>query len=304
MKILITGGAGFIGSHIVDAYIEAGHEVVIIDNLSTGSKKNINPKARLYEADILDLDALREVFQKEQPEVVNHHAAIAAVGASLRDPIPTIETNVLGTTNICLCANEFGVKRLLFASTGGVMYGDPKKLPVSESAPRDPISPYALSKALAEDVIRFYAKMGSFTYFGFRYANAYGPRQDPKGEAGIVAIFSELIQDGKQPTIFGDGSKTRDYVHVSDIVSANLLALTKGKNDVANIGWGKEVSDKEIFQIIADVLDYKKEPTYAPFRKGEVMHISLDSSKAKKLLNWEPVIKLEEGVRRTLTTHE
>ncbi|MDP3725384.1 MAG: NAD-dependent epimerase/dehydratase family protein [Nanoarchaeota archaeon] len=302
MKILITGGAGFIGSHIADAYLRAGHDVVIADNFGTASEKNVPPRARLHRVDIRDLSLLRRVFEAERPDLVNHHAAIASVAHSLRDPTPTMDTNVMGTLNVAFLSSEFGVRKLLFASTGGVIYGDPPRLdlPVSESYPRNPLSPYALSKVLAEDIIKFYASRGGFSFLVFRYANVYGPRQNPKGEAGVIAIFSELMREETRPTIFGDGSKTRDYVYVDDIVSANLLALERGENEVLNIGLGKEITDDRVFQLVADEIEYKGNPNYAPFREGENLRISLDASRAEKILGWKPKISLEEGVRRTL----
>ncbi|HEY1405927.1 MAG TPA: SDR family NAD(P)-dependent oxidoreductase, partial [Spirochaetota bacterium] len=186
--IIVTGGAGFIASHIVDAYVAQGHRVVVIDDLSRGFEKNLNPNAVFYKADIRDLAAMREIFQKERPDVVNHHAAIAVVAESMRDPIPTMETNVTGTVNVLVAAGEADVKKILFASSAAV-YGNPKTLPVHESDPTEPISPYGLSKLQGEEAIKCYARLFGFAYTIFRYANAYGPRQNPKGEGGVVAIF-------------------------------------------------------------------------------------------------------------------
>lgn len=302
MKILITGGAGFIGSHVVDAYLQAGYRVVVIDNLATGFRKNVNPRAKFYKADIRNAKKIEEIFKKERPDVVNHHAAIAEVVKSLRDPMPTLDVNVTGTVNLLLSSGKYGVKKFIFSSTGGAIYGEPKKIPADERTEPVPLSPYGLSKHLGELVIQFYAKMYGFNYIIFRYPNVYGPRQNPKGEAGVVAIFGGLMKSGKRPTIFGDGTKTRDYVYVGDITRANVLALQKGKNEIINLGWGKKISDRQIFDTIAKYTNFKEKPIYAPYRKGEVYQIAITNAKAKQILNWAPNVKFEEGVRRTLET--
>jgi len=300
MKIIVTGGAGFIASHIADEYIKKGHKVVVIDNLWNGFRKNLNPKAKFYKADIRDLAQMEKIFKKERPEVVNHHAAIAQVVLSVRDPIPTLTTNVLGTVNVLTAFGKYGKgphRKFIYASTGGAMYGNPKKIPVNESAPQEPLSPYALSKQMAEEAVLFYAKTYNFPYFIFRYANVFGPRQNEKGEAGIVAIFMGLLKHNKQPTIFGDGSKTRDYVYVGDVAHANVLALAKGKNVRVNIGTGIEMSDREIFEAIARAAHYAGAPRYAPFRPGEIMHISIDAGRARRLLGWRPTVTLARGIQ-------
>jgi len=302
MKILVTGGVGFIGSHIVDAYINLGYKVVVIDNLSTGFRKNLNPKAKFYKVDIGDLPKIEKIFQKEKPQIVNHHAAIAEVVKSLRDPLPTLNVNVIGTINLLLVAGKIRVKKFIFSSTGGAIYGQPDKIPADENTPAIPLSPYGLSKLLGEECIKFYAKHYGFDYLIFRYPNVYGPRQNPKGEAGVVAIFSGLMRKGKQPTIFGDGSKTRDYVHIDDIVRANIIGLHKGKNEILNLGWAKKISDQKIFDTIAKNLNFKKPPIYAPFRHGEVYQIALSAKKARKNLGWQPQISLEEGIKKTVKT--
>jgi len=302
MKILVTGGVGFIGSHIVDAYINLGYKVVVIDNLSTGFRKNLNPKAKFYKVDIGDLPKIEKIFQKEKPQIVNHHAAIAEVVKSLRDPLPTLNVNVIGTINLLLVAGKIRVKKFIFSSTGGAIYGQPDKIPADENTPAIPLSPYGLSKLLGEECIKFYAKHYGFDYLIFRYPNVYGPRQNPKGEAGVVAIFSGLMRKGKQPTIFGDGSKTRDYVHIDDIVRANIIGLHKGKNEIFNLGWAKKISDQKIFDTIAKNLNFKKPPIYAPFRHGEVYQIALSAKKARKNLGWQPQISLEEGIKKTVKT--
>ena len=297
LKILITGGAGFIGSHIVDGYIKAGHKVAIIDNLSTGFRRNINPKAKFYQADIRDLKRVLNIFKKEKPAIVNHHAAIAEVVKSVKNPMPTFETNVPGTANVLLAFGKYGKgsgRKFIFSSSGGAIYGQPKKIPANENELINPLSPYGLSKFLGEEVIKFYSRQYEFDYLIFRYPNVYGPRQNPKGEAGVVAIFSGLMRRGKRPVIYGDGSKTRDYVYVDDIVRANIIGLRKGKNDIFNLGWGKEIKDRMIFDILAKELGFKEKPVYAAFRPGEVVRISLDAKKIRKALGWTP--KVEFGM--------
>ena len=303
MKIIVTGGAGFIASHVTDAYVKAGHNVVVIDNLLTGFRKNLNPKAKFYKADIRDLALIEKIMKRERPEVVNHHAAIAEVVKSVINPIPTYEVNVLGTANVLLAFGKFGKgknRRFIFSSTGGAIYGEPKKIPADESTPRTPLSPYGLSKAIGEDVINFYAKQYGFTPVIFRYPNVYGPRQNPKGEAGVIAIFGGLMKSGKQPIIFGDGTKARDYTYVGDLVRANLAALRKGDNAVINLGWGKPVTDNMIFKGVAKATGFSGKPKYAPYRKGEVYRISLDARKAHRLLGWKPSVELQEGIERAV----
>ncbi len=312
MKIIVTGGAGFIASHVTDAYIKAGHNVVVIDDLSKGFRKNLNPKAKFYNADITNLAAMDAIFKKEKPEIVNHHAAIAEVVHSVFDPIPTLTTNVIGTANLLLAFGHYGrgstnggtktsnKGKFIFSSTGGAMYGDPKKVPVNETAPENPLSPYGLSKKLAEQTIKFYAKQFGFDYYIFRYANVFGPRQNPHGEAGIVAIFSGLMKEGKRPTIFGNGKKARDYIYVEDVAAANVAALKKGRNATTNLGRGILVTDQEIYDVIAQAAGYDKKPMYGKFRPGEIYRISLDATRARKLLGWKPKTSMVEGVRKAI----
>jgi len=303
MKIIVTGGAGFIASHIADRYIKDGNRVIIIDNLSAGFRKNINPRAKFYKADIRNLSQIKRIFKKERPEIVNHHAAIAEVIKSVRNPIPTFETNVLGTANVSLAFGNFGVgkrKKFIFSSSGGAIYGDPKKIPADESTEIAPVSPYGLSKFLGEEIIKFYSREFGFKYLILRYANVYGPRQNPKGEAGVVAIFGRLIKIGIRPKIFGDGTKARDYVYIDDIVRANTLGLKRGGNEILNIGLERKISDRKIFDTIAKLLHYSDTPIHAPYRKGEIYQISLNARRAGKILDWRPRISLEDGIKKTL----
>lgn len=302
-KILITGGAGFIASHIADKYTKLGHKVAIIDNLATGFRRNINKKAKFYKTDIKNKTAIEKIFKKERPETVNHHAAIAEVVKSLRDPIPTYETNVLGTANVLRAFGEYGVgknKKFIFSSTGGAIYGQPDKIPADEKTPAIPLSPYGLSKLLGEEIIKFYTNHYGFKYLIFRYPNVYGPRQNPKGEAGVVAIFGGLMKSDQRPIIYGNGTKTRDYVYIDDIVSANVIALKKGKNEIINLGSGKETGDKKIYDLTAKAIDFKEKPIFAPARKGEVYRIAISGKKAEKMLGWKAKISIEVGIKNTI----
>jgi UDP-glucose 4-epimerase len=298
LKILVTGGAGFIGSNLVDALVDLNHDVVIVDNLFSGLRRNLNLKARFYEIDIRD-KKLSEVFEREKPDIVDHHAAQIDVRKSGEDPIADAEANILGSLNLITNCVRFGVKRVVYASTGGAIYGDPQYLPADENHPINPISQYGISKHTVEHYLHLYSIIYGLEYMSLRYSNVYGPRQNPYGEAGVVAIFAIQMLTGKQPTIFGPGDKTRDYTHVSDIVKANIGALTKGKNAIYNIGTGVETSDQEIFDTLASVLGYRGKPVYAPVRKGEVYRISLECSKARKELGWTPRLSLKEGIAQT-----
>ncbi|RJQ29510.1 SDR family NAD(P)-dependent oxidoreductase [Candidatus Parcubacteria bacterium] len=299
MKILVTGGAGFIGSHVVDAYLRAGHRVVVVDNLSTGSRKNLDPRAKFYRADVRSLTAIKKIFKKERPRVVSHYAALVHVAESMRNPIPTFNVNVLGTINVLVAFRESKEKRkkIIFASSGGSIYGNPKLLPVKENAAPNPLSPYALSKLMGEEAVRFHGTVDKLDYTILRYANVYGSRQ----KAGVVSVFASLMRREKRPTIFGDGSKTRDYVHVSDVARATLKALSKGNREIYNIGSGKNTSDQEVFEEVAKNLGFKQSPVYAPRREGEVEHITLDANRARKALGWIPKVSLSKGILEAIT---
>lgn len=302
MRILITGAAGFIASHITDLYIKAGHQVAVVDNMQHGFRANLNPKAKFYRADIRDLTGLRKIMYKEKPLVINHHAAIAEVVKSVTDPIPTVETNVQGTVNLLLTGMEVGIKKFVFASTGGAIYGDQPHYPITEQAQPAPLSPYGLSKLLAEECIQYYARIGHFNYVIFRYPNVYGPRQDPNGEAGVVAIFAKQLQQHRRPIIFGDGTKTRDYTYVADIAQANLLSLRRGDHLTVNLGLGKEVTDQAVYHTIAN--HWLKPPAvrYKVVRSGEVRRSCLQAKLARTKLGWKPNFTFAQGVSAYLAT--
>lgn len=303
MKIIVTGGAGFIGSHVAHAYIRAGHRVVVIDNLSKGSLANIPTKAKFYKADIRDANTLDKIFHKEKPDVINHHAAFISVTESVKNPEKTFETNVTGTLNVLLAfagiSPRNAKKKFIFSSTGGAIYGNPKKLPASESTPPMPLSPYALTKIISEEMISYFCGAYGIQYLIFRYANVYGPRQRAQGGAGIFPIFTNKMRRGETPVIFGNGKKTRDYVYVEDVARANVLGLSRGANDIMNISTGREISDDHVFHSLANIIGFHKKAQYKPTRRGEVKRISMSFAKARKVLGWEPKTTWAEGIKMT-----
>ncbi|MBE0479480.1 MAG: NAD-dependent epimerase/dehydratase family protein [Dehalococcoidia bacterium] len=295
MKILVTGGAGFIGSHIVDSYINLGHDVAVVDNLSTGFRRNLNGAARFYQLGIEE-NGLAAVFDEEKPDIVNHQAAQIDVRKSSEDPVHDATVNILGSLNVLANCVRANVSRFIYASSGGAVYGDVNYLPADEAHPINPISQYGVSKHTVEHYIQLYSTLHGLKYVILRYGNVYGPRQNPFGEAGVVAIFAIQMLTGKQPVIFGPGNKTRDYVHVSDVAAANVHALEHGDDCILNIGTGRETSDQEIFDTLADTLSYPSSPSYAPVRKGEVYRICLECSKAREQLGWVSRLSLKEGI--------
>ena len=299
MRVIVTGGAGFIGSHIVDKYVELGHEVAVVDNLSTGRKENLNPSATLFEVDICS-DDLIDAFKEFRPEVVLHEAAQVNVRKSVDDPIFDGCVNVLGSANVFRNAVAVGCGKVIYASSGGACYGDPPTVPADEDTPVRPLCPYGVSKYAAEKYLEMYGVLQGLRYTILRYANVYGPRQDPHGEAGVVAVFSELMLAGKQPQIFGDGSKTRDYVYVEDVAHANVLALEKGDGNVYNIGTGRETTDDGIFAAVRDALGVSIEAEHTDFRQGEVRRVALDASRAGKDLGWTAEVALDEGMAKAV----
>ena len=302
MKILVTGGAGFIASHVADAYIEHGHEVVIVDNLSTGKRENINPKAIFYEMDIQDPE-LKTVFEKEKPDVVNHHAAQMDIRKSVADPLYDARVNILGTLNLLQNAVAAKVKKVIFVSSGGAVYGEQEQFPAPETHSTHPLSPYGVTKLTGEKYLHFFNTTYGLKYNVVRYANVYGPRQNPSGEAGVVAIFSTKMLAGETPTINGDGLQTRDYVFVGDLVRANLALLDFEKVDVFNLGTGKETTVNEIFQTLNDVIGCGLTETHGPAKPGEQMRSVVDCTKAGKLLDWKPEVTLSDGLKKTIDSY-
>ena len=299
MKILVTGGAGFIGSNVVDALVKCGHEVTVLDNLSTGKEENINPEVKFYNIDLLDIESLEFVFREFKPDVVNHHAAQIDVRKSVEDPAFDAETNIIGSINLFELSINYGVRRIIFSSTGGALYGELENLPADEDTPIEPLSPYGVAKYCTENYLNYFKRLYGIERVILRYANVYGPRQDPLGEAGVVAIFTGKILKGETPVIYGDGTQTRDYIYIEDVVEANVLALN-GKEGVYNIGTGKETSVNELINVFSNVLGKEIKPEYVLPRIGEVHRISLDADMAKKELGFVPKSSIEEGIRKTI----
>ncbi len=299
MKILVSGGAGFIGSNLVDALIEKNHEVSVVDNLSTGNRDNVNEQAKFFEEDITNANKLGKIFSETKPEVIFHLAAQASVIVSAKDPAFDIETNVIGTVNLLMAAKKYKVKKFIFSSTGGAIYGDKAERPTTEMAEADPVSPYGIDKMFAEKFIKYFSGEGLQSVI-LRYANVFGPRQNPKGEAGIVAIFTDCMIRDERLDVFGDGTHTRDFVYVTDVVAANLMAMDSDVCDTFNIGTGCETSVNEIVKILQELSGSKSEIVHIDYKAKEQEHSSLDASKIKESLGWEPKVTLKDGLQKTI----
>jgi UDP-glucose 4-epimerase len=298
IRVLVTGGAGFIGSHIVDALISRGHRVIAIDNLSTGKKENLNSKARFYKIDIRD-KKLKDIFQKEKPDFVCHEAAHIDLRQSVHDPIFDAENNIVGSLNILQNCVKYKIKKIVFASTGGALYGDAKIIPTPESYPAMPVSPYGVAKLSVEHYLFYYHKIFELPYVALRYANVYGPRQDAHGEAGVVAIFAGKILKGQPPVINGDGRQTRDYVFVEDVVKANVLALGSRKCGFYNVGTSVETNVNQIFRNLVKITGAKVREVHGPAMPGEQRRSCLSFAKIRRELGWQSKVKLDEGLKRT-----
>lgn len=298
MKILVTGGAGFIGSHLVRAFLDNGYEVAVVDNLSTGTRDRLDTRAQFYETDIRSKE-LVDVFRAEQPQFVCHQAACANVRESMEKPLHYADVNVVGSLNVLECCRQFGIKKILYASTGGAVYGEPIALPVPEEHPVNPLDPYGASKHHVEHYLYLYEKNFGLDYAALRYPNVYGPGQDTQGEAGVVAIFAGQMLGNQDPIINGSGEQERDFVFVSDVVRANLLSLTRATG-IFNIGSGKGTSVNRVFQCLAEVTGFKRPPQYGPAKPGEVFRIYLDSTRAEETLGWKARISLQEGLSKTV----
>ena len=306
MRALVTGGSGFIGSNLVDALVERGDQVTVIDDLSTGRRQNLDAAvdagAELCVVDVRDRDEVAAVFARTTPEVVFHMAAQIDVRRSMADPMTDMQVNVGGTINVLEAARGAGVRRVVNTSTGGAIYGEGKILPAPEEHPVAPEAPYGLSKFCAEGYCDLYQRMHGLSTVSLRYGNVYGPRQDPLGEAGVVAIFCGLLLEGKNPTVFGDGLQTRDYVYAGDIVAANLAAADANATGAINIGTGIESSVLDIVAVLAEQTSNGFEAELAPARPGEVRHIALETVRARGELGWEASVALPEGLERTLAS--
>ena len=303
MRVLITGGAGFIGSHIQDRYIALGHNVTVLDDFSTGRREYVNPAANLVEGSITDENIVGKTFEDGNFDLVNHHAGQINVRSSYEDPIFDCRVNVIGTLQILKAMIDYKVSKIIFASTGGAIYGDPKKIPVDEKSELKPESPYGISKLTCENYIRNLSELYGLDYTILRYANVYGPRQIAKGEAGVVAIFTERILGGTRPVIWGTGEHTRDYVFIDDVVAANVAAIDSGSREILNIGCGKETNVRKVYETIAAAVGGKAIENETGPEVPEVARIALDWSKAEKTLNWKPSVDFQTGVRKTVASY-
>ncbi len=302
MKILVTGGAGFIGSHTVDALVATGqHQVSIIDNLSAGKRPQINPAARFHEIDLRDPDAVRRVIEVETPEVIVHLAAQMDVRRSVADPSYDAQVNIVGFLNLIESARQRGLRRVIFSSTGGAIYGEQKTFPAPEDHPLHPVSPYGVAKLATEAYLFFYKVQYGIDNTALRYGNVYGPRQDPHGEAGVVAIFCGRMLEGQPCTIFGDGKQTRDYVFVGDVVRANIAAANSNVSGAINIGTGIETDVNDLYHTLGTVADVTRPPEYAPARPGEQSRSVISPARAGELLKWRPQVDLAHGLDQTFS---
>jgi UDP-glucose 4-epimerase len=300
VRILVTGGAGFIGSHVADGFRGMGHEVAVVDDLSTGNRANLDPAIKLYQYDIRDA-GLEEVFKDFKPDVVDHHAAQSNVPASVSDPVHDASVNLLGSLNLLKFSVAHDVKKFIYISSGGAMYGepDPAQLPAKEATPARPLSPYGASKHAVEAWLGVYQRTFGMDYTVLRYANIYGPRQSIREEGAVVAVFAQRMARDEPVTIDGNGGQTRDFVYVGDCVTANIAALERGSGLSFNIGTGKETSIREIFDLMSEVAGYSQKPNFGPARTGDVVRIVLDPSLARQTLEWEARMPLFEGLAHT-----
>jgi UDP-glucose 4-epimerase len=299
MKILVTGGAGFIGGHVADAYLAAGHDVVVIDDLSTGRSSNLNPKARFHQVDIRS-DEVAEILAREKPQVLNHHAAQMDVRRSVADPVFDAQVNLVGLLNLLEHGRRNGLQRVIFASSGGTVYGDQDHYPGLETDRTDPVSPYGVAKLATEKYLHFYRLTYGISYVALRYANVYGPRQNPHGEAGVVAIFTLKLLHGEKPVINGDGKQSRDYVFIEDVVRANLLALDCEYSGCLNIGTGIETDVNQLFHMLRDLTGSDAAEHHAAAKPGEQARSVLDPKLAAEKLGWRPHSDLRDGLRITV----
>ncbi|HZH16481.1 MAG TPA: NAD-dependent epimerase/dehydratase family protein [Archangium sp.] len=300
MKVLVTGGAGFIGSHVCDAFVRAGHEVIALDNLSSGKKENLDPRVRLEVIDIRAPEAA-QLIRAERPQVMLHLAAQMDVRRSVEDPRFDAEANILGFLNLLEASRQAGVQKVVFSSTGGAIYGEQDVFPAPESHATRPVSPYGVSKASGELYLGYYKAQYGLNYVALRYANVYGPRQNPHGEAGVVSIFCQRLLGGRECTIYGEGKQTRDFVYVEDVARANLLAVEKDYSGAINIGTGVETDINRLYTLLAQSAGVGKPALHAPGRPGEQMRSCVDNALARRVLGWQPTVELPEGLRRTVS---
>lgn len=297
--ILVTGGAGFIGSHVVDLFLAAGHQVLVVDNLLTGRRENVNPKAEFYLLDIRSPE-IKALIETRRPEVICHQAAQVSVRLSVDDPVEDASINILGTLNLLEAAVQAKVARFIFASTGGAIYGEQDYFPADEQHPLRPVSPYGVAKLAVEKYLEYYRQEYGLPFVALRYSNVYGPRQDPHGEAGVVAIFTQRLLAGQPAVINGDGTQTRDFVYVSDVAQANLAALHCDYCGPVNIGTGVETDINQLFRQLRELTQSKQEEIHGPPKPGEQKRSVISYQLAREVLNWQPTIPLAEGLRQTV----
>ena len=300
MRILVTGGAGFIGSNVVDRFVELGHEVGVFDDLSSGSREFVHPRAKFYAGDLADAAAIERCVADFRPELVDHHAAQIDVRESVSDPVRDARVNILGSIGMLQACTRHGVRKVVYASTGGALYGEGRQLPATEDHPVNPEAPYGASKHTVEHYLYIWRLLHGLDFTVLRYPNVFGPRQNPHGEAGVNAIFIGLMLEGKRPRIFGDGNAVRDYLFVSDVVDANVLALDRGSGEMLNLGTGVGTSVNDIVRELKAITGFREDAIYAAPRPGEVQRIYLDASRARRVLGWEPRVEFAEGLRRTV----
>lgn len=300
MRILVTGGAGFIGSNVVDRFVALGHEVAVFDDLSSGKREFVPPQARLFEGDLVDAQAVDRCVAEFRPELVNHHAAQIDVRKSVTDPVYDARVNILGTLGLLDACTRHGVKKVVYASTGGALYGEGRVLPATEDHPVNPEAPYGVSKHTVEHYLYLWKLLHGLDYTVLRYPNVFGPRQNPHGEAGVNAIFIGLMLAGKRPRIFGTGEAVRDYLYVGDVVDANAIALARGSGEMLNLGTGVGTSVNDIVRELKSILDFREDPIYEAPRPGEVQRIYLDASRARQVLGWAPQVSFRDGLERTV----
>ena len=301
MRILVSGGAGFIGSHTVDALVaDGGHEVSVIDDLSAGKREQVNSRARFHQADIRDAAAVRGVIERERPEVLVHLAAQMDVRRSVADPAFDAQVNLVGFLNLMEAGREHGLRRVVFSSTGGAIYGEQESFPCDENHPLRPVSPYGVAKLATEKYLFFYHAQYGIDYVALRYANVYGPRQDPHGEAGVVAIFCGRMLEDRPVTIYGDGGQTRDYVFVADVVRANMAAVASNVSGAFNVGTGVETDVNQLYAALARIAGTGRAPDFGPPRAGEQRRSVILPARAANELRWRPQVELSDGLAQTL----
>jgi UDP-glucose 4-epimerase len=300
VRILVTGGAGFIGSHVVEALLGAGHDVAVLDDLSTGREANLDPRVRFHRVDVRDRAAVADVLARERPEVIDHHAAQMSVRVSVADPVFDAEVNLIGLLNLLEEGRKQGVRQVLFASSGGTVYGENQPVPAGEGAATEPVCPYGVAKLASERYLHYYAHVHGLRWIAFRYGNVYGPRQDPRGEAGVIAIFTGQMLRGEPSVINGSGTQTRDYVYAADVARANLLALGSTYCGPLNVGSGVETDVNTLFRRLRAATGATSAEQHGPAKAGEQSRSALDPSRARDVLGWAPEIGLDEGLARTV----